>query len=235
MLKAFVINLERRKDRLDHVFKNYSSNLYELEILKAYDGTHPENNSEEITLFKDNFLENISNNQKKTDEYKYIQINDFKKGELGCFVSHLWCWKKMIDENLPSCIIYEDDCIFEDYFNEKLSHILQELPKDYGICWLGGKTGPKQGGNNIQFSDNLSIKKEECFYGAFAYMLDQNYAKLLLDLAFDVFRGKIGVDFFICHFLQHNNYRQFVSNPFICYSVVEKDSGRIFDSDIQYS
>ena len=39
-MKAFVINLERRKDRLQYINENYKNDKYDLEIVKAYDGKY---------------------------------------------------------------------------------------------------------------------------------------------------------------------------------------------------
>ena len=51
------------------------------------------------------FLKSIENNLQKTDNYPYLSVNNIKNGELGCFLSHIIIWKKMIDENIDKAII----------------------------------------------------------------------------------------------------------------------------------
>ena len=41
-----------------------------------------------------------------------------KDGALGCACSHIYIWKKIIDENIPRAIILEDDFLLIDNFND---------------------------------------------------------------------------------------------------------------------
>ena len=48
----------------------------------------------------------------------------------------------MIECNIPSCMVYEDDAHFVTNYNEILSQVLKELPEDFNILYLGGRFTP---------------------------------------------------------------------------------------------
>jgi hypothetical protein len=53
------------------------------------------------------FNEIIKKNFFKPNIYSsYYELND---GQIGCFVSHLYLWQKIIENKLEHSIIYEDD------------------------------------------------------------------------------------------------------------------------------
>lgn len=54
-------------------------------------------------------------------------------GQLGCTISHLNLYKKIVDENIKNCLILEDDAII---IPNKLEH-LKTLPNDWELLYLG--------------------------------------------------------------------------------------------------
>jgi glycosyl transferase family 25 len=148
-------------------------------------------------------------------------FNEFTPGELGCFISHIKIWKKMIDNDIEKAIIFEDDCIFSENYSEILGKILHSsLPEDFNIIWIGG-IPPKNyvDDKNIKISDCIGVKNNNtstcCTY---SYILSLKGAKLLYNYAFLDFKGCLGVDFFMDEFFKNNNHVQHVSVPFICLS-----------------
>jgi glycosyl transferase family 25 len=232
-LRAFVINLERRQDRYKYVMDNYVNNNYNLEIIKAYDGTHEENNSANYIEMKNEFLSALEKNKLNVKNYKYHFLNKFTPGELGCFLSHLLIWKKMIDENIDRALIFEDDCILSNDFAEDFPFIIKELPSDAGICYFGGKMVKDYvNGQNIKLSKYISLKKEQNPYGAFCYLLTLPYVRILYNSVFSEFKGNLGLDYFIDEVLVKNNYPVHLVSPFKCHSVSYSNEG-IFKTDIR--
>jgi GR25 family glycosyltransferase involved in LPS biosynthesis len=230
-LPTFIINLERRKDRLEYIYSQYKDPNFSIEIVKAYDGTFPENNSDTMTKLRDEFLLSLDKVKRKGGQYKYYFLNAFTKGELGCFLSHLSLWKRMIDEDIEKAFIFEDDCIFSLNFSSILPQVLEELPKDFGICWLGGKVVANyRCDKNEVVSKNLSLKREEPPYGTFSYLIDKNYAQILYNYAMNEFRGNLGVDYFMDEFLMKNQHKEYLVSPFICHSSTDMNS--IFKTDV---
>ena len=229
-MKAFVINLERRKDRLQYINENYKNDKYDLEIVKAYDGKYEANNNSELINLKNDFLFNLKRNS-INNNYNYKSFNPFKPGELGCFLSHLFIWKKIISEK-ENAIIYEDDCIFNNDFSTKISLVLNEIPDNFNIIWLGGTKEVNHSSNeDVKITNNISIKKNQTTLGTFAYIISFQCAKLLVNYAYNTFKGNLGVDFFMDEFLTKNNHIQHIVSPCICYSTINNTCDNIFKSD----
>ncbi|MEH6344609.1 MAG: glycosyltransferase family 25 protein [Bermanella sp.] len=128
--KIFVINLDERADKFknaedqilaqnlvcERISAVRGSNLSQQELEQAY-------NSE---LNKKNYLKALS------------------LGEIGCYLSHISAWQKIVDEDLDYAIVLEDDCKLEANFKE-ITKIIPLL-KDWDYMKL---TGPR-GGRKIQ-------------------------------------------------------------------------------------
>ena len=72
------------------------------------------------------------------DKYVPIEIQTYgTDGMIGCGLSHLFVWQDAIKKNYKNILVLEDDVYFTDDFNEYLDNIMEELPKDYDILYLG--------------------------------------------------------------------------------------------------
>lgn len=60
-------------------------------------------------------------------------------GKQGCMLSHLNVWKKMIDENIPVAIIFEDDVSFHSRWDVLAPKYFQVTPKDWDILYMGSQ------------------------------------------------------------------------------------------------
>ena len=73
---------------------------------------------------------------------KYIPEETQKYGTdgmIGCGLSHLFIWQDAIQKNYKNILVLEDDVQFTDDFNKYLINVMEELPKDYDILYLGYK------------------------------------------------------------------------------------------------
>lgn len=233
---SFVINLERRKDRLQYVIDTYNNKVTpsQIEIVKAYDGKFESNNTSDYIHNKQEFLNDIEMNKTKCIPYMYNSYNPFKPGELGCWISHLNIWKTIIDRNLGMATIFEDDTIFSEDFNRIFNKIQEEVPTDFNIIWLGGLMGPNiKDSRNKHISENIAIKHTDTQANcAFGYILSKKGATILCNYAKTEFRGNLGVDTFMYEFFTKNNDIQHTVSPFICHSISTIDD-TIFKTDIQ--
>ena len=71
-------------------------------------------------------------------DVEFIEAIDGKElgigPEQGCAWSHLSVWKDMADKGYGTALIFEDDCVLETNFKNKLHQIL-ELFKEHEIDW----------------------------------------------------------------------------------------------------
>lgn len=107
-MKAYVINLKRRPDRLEHIIKECERVGLEMVLIEASDG--------------------------KIDFPEHTGI---MQGAMGCYTSHLKALKK-IQESGEHGLILEDDCCFIEKFWEGFSLRVCELPSEWDMFFLGG-------------------------------------------------------------------------------------------------
>lgn len=106
-MKAYVINLERRTDRREHVEQELSKMPYiDFEIVKAVDGRAmtPEEKSKRFDI--DKF------------EKRYSKQAD--NGAVGCELSHQKCYKKIVNSSENYALIFEDDMVVKTDLNQIL-------------------------------------------------------------------------------------------------------------------
>ena len=113
----FVINLKRRKDRWNRFKRELSKNtklsIDDMTRVEAVDG-------KELLLTKE--IEHLLRN----NNYKG------RRGVLGCALSHIGIWKKIVDRP-GRFMILEDDVFFHDGFHGKWN---SNFPEDCGVCFL---------------------------------------------------------------------------------------------------
>ena len=91
-MKAFVINLTRRADKREAILSEGEKHGIQLDVMEAVNGS----------LLSENELQNI------VFDYPACTLT---KGVVGCALSHLKIYKKIMDENIPIALVLEDDAI----------------------------------------------------------------------------------------------------------------------------
>ena len=118
-LKIYIINLDRSKDRYNHI----KHQLKKREInncirFSGIDGSKYKLNNYEKSLFKN-------------ADFKYNKA----LGITGCALSHYYMWKKIVTNNIKECIILEDDIIFDENFNKEKIKLLK-YKSNYDLIFL---------------------------------------------------------------------------------------------------
>jgi GR25 family glycosyltransferase involved in LPS biosynthesis len=149
---CYYINLEKRTDRKDFI----EEQLNKSEILKniyqrfdAVDGLSIHPRSLEKNLLTPNAIEDILSDTVTAWGLSLTQ------GALGVLLSY----KKLFSEisTLDDIVItFEDDVIIDENFDNDITEILNELPEDFDICYLGyGDIDIEK----VNYSKSLSIPK----------------------------------------------------------------------------
>ena len=220
-MKKYVINLKRRSDRLNK-FKHLSP-YNDVEVVEAFDGQNIDDNNNKDLYYK---IKNHKNSY------------DITNSELGCFISHMSTWKKIIDTNTKYNLIFEDDAIFSYNFKTELDKI--ELDKYISnILYVGGRHTPDfimDKEYSIDVTDTIvkhNLEPEfnwgQQFRGAFAYIITKQFAEILY-YSFDLLYDGQAVDHYILNCLKHYKIDIMNTKPLLCYSHINAD-----DSDIRYS
>ncbi len=127
--EAYVINLDRRKDRMDKLYANHPEFKDRVIRLSAFEGKHIQMTPAIARLFKP---------------------NDFfwKKPILGCALSHLQLWWQLLNEKpgIDTYLILEDDVKFQPGWEEKWKAAAGYVPEDADVIYLGGILPPNRTG-----------------------------------------------------------------------------------------
>lgn len=171
-VKTFVINLDRRKDRMDVFNQKHEQKFLNCERFSAIDG--------EI-LIPTLQLQQIFDN------------NDYnmRGGMVGCAMSHIkLCIDLLKDNHNDVYCILEDDIDFVPGFKDKLLHCSNELNKtEWDLFYLGHHLWPQYVNEEV-YSKTLMPKIEQMntteifkksIGGTTGYMINKKGAEKLLD------------------------------------------------------
>lgn len=167
MIPGYLINLYKRPDRLKRFQDKVRTYLPDIQIniIEAIDGGTLDLNNEEL----------IAN----VNPWNFKHLNQKTlRGVIGCCLSHLKCYKKIIDNSEPYAVIFEDDCYFipgqENMANDIIKNL--KLPNKFGVIWLN-KWNTNMDSNVV---NNLRLVLDG-YKTCESYIVSKEFAKILYD------------------------------------------------------
>jgi GR25 family glycosyltransferase involved in LPS biosynthesis len=116
--KIFIINLDKDIDRLNNSYKQL--NNYNITNYERYPAIYAaEANKYELNTYTTTIGKIIAS-----------------KTMIGCGISHINIWKKIVKEKINTSLIVEDDFILVDDFLNKFNIIINKAPNEYDILFL---------------------------------------------------------------------------------------------------
>lgn len=126
-VKKFVINLDRRPDRLADFLERY--NGFDVERFRAVDGRA--------------FLASENEHELKTALSSRRHGNASLAGILGCWLSHLSLWQLLANSNYDAFVIFEDDAFFSTGFKDVIKNLINDTNVDtHNLIYFGGRFKP---------------------------------------------------------------------------------------------
>ena len=126
--KIFLINLERRVDRLEE-FKVEANKIgFEFEVFAAVDGKK----------IDENFIYNGEKIKINSNPYYSNGFDNYARSQLGCFLSHLGVLKLAKERGYKNFLVLEDDCRFTNNFQEKFGEFCSRFHKDWDMIYFSG-------------------------------------------------------------------------------------------------
>lgn len=168
---VYVINLERSNLRRDFILRYLSSLGIEAKIFNAVEGSKL----------------NISELEEKNIYDNDVALEAFSRPlslpEIGCSLSHIGIYHKIVDENIEKVLIIEDDVIFIEGIAEYFSSILKNVPEDWDIIQLYYKCQDfEKITNNI-----VKFRSKKCFpAGSAGYFINRSGAEKMLKNVYPV-------------------------------------------------
>eukprot|EP00331_Platyophrya_macrostoma_P010723 CAMPEP_0176426198 /NCGR_PEP_ID=MMETSP0127-20121128/11810_1 /TAXON_ID=938130 /ORGANISM="Platyophrya macrostoma, Strain WH" /LENGTH=202 /DNA_ID=CAMNT_0017807441 /DNA_START=273 /DNA_END=881 /DNA_ORIENTATION=+ len=63
---------------------------------------------------------------------------DLTPGAIGCALGHRRIWQRVVDEDIKTALILEDDVEFHPRFARLLPDLWRRIPSDWGMVYFGG-------------------------------------------------------------------------------------------------
>ena len=122
-MNCFIINLPRDAKRREFIIDDMEKCNLNFSIIEAVDGS---------LLSSDNV--ETYYNEKKSIELFNIKLS---LGEIGCALSHIKIYEKMVSDDISSAVIMEDDiCIIDGEIDEVFKNLEKTYPADYPVVVL---------------------------------------------------------------------------------------------------
>ncbi|KAK9970815.1 hypothetical protein ABG768_026724 [Culter alburnus] len=169
--EIFLINLKRRLDRRERMLNTMAVLGIEATLVDAVDGKSL--NTSQLQALGIEMMPGYK------DPYSGRVLT---RGEIGCFLSHHFTWKQVVERGLQHVLVLEDDVRFEPRFKKRLQTIMEDVEKaqlNWDLIYVGRKrmqvAKPEvsvEGVNNLVEADYS--------YWTLGYALSQQGAKKLL-------------------------------------------------------
>lgn len=173
--KIFVINLDASKKRWKRIKKQLDFQKLNYERVSGID----------ISDHKQQHLWKKYNSKK--NRYNYYRT--LSKGELGCYFSHINCWKKILDDEIDFGVVLEDDVKLLNNLSEIISILLSKTLPIWDYIKIG-ETPVKRKTRVVQVLDDYTLVRyvKKPPHGTFAQIISSSGAQKLLDNSKSIFR-----------------------------------------------
>jgi GR25 family glycosyltransferase involved in LPS biosynthesis len=182
-MDSLVISLPKRIHKMKTFIEKNHEEIkgIQYKLFQAIDGTELQINQKICKLFE-------------TGDFNY------RLGMMGCAMSHIKLWHQLIiNPNVTSLLIFEDDAVVCKNFVNKLSFCVQQLPEKWDVLFLGHHLYPsyRDAGDRKEsmlvclekWDETTRIQKS--MGGTFAYMISKEGAIKIIENIFKkgVFNG----------------------------------------------
>lgn len=198
-MKIFVISLERNKERQNIISNRMNQLGLDFEFFFGVDGSTL--SEEELSLVDQEFCKNNFG-------------HSMNKSEIGCAMSHIRIYEKIVSENISHALILEDDAYLLSCVPEILASVMKK-PSFEMLYLFHGKAKRWPLWHKLPHDYRLvhyrspSSTSKRCIIGAVAYALSLNGAKKILDVAYPI---RMPADY-LTGLIQKNSLKTFGIEP----------------------
>ncbi|XP_041986273.1 glycosyltransferase 25 family member isoform X2 [Aricia agestis] len=188
--EIFMINLERRAERRKLMEMSFKEIGMEATLFNAVDGRKLDMN--DLSEYSITLMPNYEDPYHK---------RPMKAGEVGCFLSHYFIWKKIVENKYAITLVLEDDIHFVPHFRYKFHQLMEEIKElDWDLVYIGRKILQ----NDEEVYATAHTTKPLYSYWTLGYLLSEAGARKLL--AMEPLNKMLPVDEFLpIMFDQHPN------------------------------
>ncbi len=208
-IKIYVLHYKKLIERKEHIKKELNKHCLSYEFYEKYD--KEELTKEELQLFD----------------------NRLKDSEKSLLYKHINVYKDIIEKNHNCALLFEDDVILDNNFNEKLSKYINQLPDNWDMLFIGNGCNlhiPKK-----ELKDNVYIYKKETKNGSTrctdSYLIRKKCAEKIIKIVnSNNFFVKKPADWWLNEILHKINAHVYWCEPTI---VSQGTQTKLFESSIK--
>lgn len=127
----YVINLPRRPSKLRHALQQFHEAGLDATVVDGIDG-------DSFVCQDDMKRVGVSTLPNYVGHHNTLPF--ITSGQVGCYMSHHFIWQHMVDNNIASALILEDDFDLQEDFKARLGQYLEEAHahgEDWNLMYLG--------------------------------------------------------------------------------------------------
>lgn len=200
--KVFIVNLPRRADRRVEMETRLEALNLQPELREKFEFFPAVDGSQIDETFMKEGDYGVWDSWKNSDLPLHFYQREVRNGEIGCALSHVNIWKKVVEEGLDEVLILEDDAGFDRHFQ----YLFQRALTFCRHAKKEGKWDLLYLGRNAMTPDPFQIRNfismpgfSYCTHG---YMVTRSGAEKLLSVGYE--QDLIPVDEFLpAMFHQH--------------------------------
>ena len=182
-IKIYAIVLKHKTDLLDEMTNKLNNLNFDYEI---FDAVYGKDLDEEY--YKKN---NISIDPCFRNPWTNTSLTT---GEIGCSLSHYFCWKKALEEGIEYPIFVESDAIFESGFENIIKSVLHKEPS-FDLLYLGRKSFKDDYNDVMTIDDTYKLVNPVFSYWCLGYMFSKEGLRKIVNSKF--LQNIIAVDDFL--------------------------------------
>ena len=165
-MKTYIINLAHRTDRRKLFEENNLDKLGEYEFIEGVNG-------------KDIFYKDLVRQGLDTDKNWRDRVENWSRpllhGDIGCLMSHIKVWERIIDDDEPALIL-EDDCLLHEHVE-----VAAQMAEGFDIFYLEFTEMDEQWKHHPDRYITSQIVKPVYPYLLSSYVLTPKAAQILID------------------------------------------------------
>jgi glycosyl transferase family 25 len=150
-----------------------------------------------------------------------------RPGAIGCAMSHVTLWKRLVESGEPYMVVLEDDLTLEDNFNQEIYLFLKHVPDDFDIAQIYLSKNKAITDSSQNQVVNKYVKTGYPQNGTVAYIVSRKGAIKLLEYCVPIYHA---VDIMIRQHIQNGKLiayiptQKIVSHEFKYISSICKNS-----------
>ncbi len=174
MAVSFCINLKQHPQKWNSMYTELTNHGFkQIERVEAVDGKLlTKQDLNQVSLLSKHILNTNS-------RCLHEQLSSV--GSIGCYLSHVNCWKEIVKRNLPNAFIFEDDAVFIQDTFKTFNNCMINLPKDIDVFSFGYSINR----DSLVWTNGL-YAKHDLFFGTQGYYITNEGAQKLLKYAFPI-------------------------------------------------